>query len=472
MTKTPHNLNSEALVLGTALDNNETFNRIPHLLTEHFYSDTHAAIWAAMLSMRREGLAVTGPALEEYFSGREADAGGIDYLINLPSYAAYGFDEVMTEVRVIVDTYQRRQLIDLSERIRREALGEGEGYTYPSKVIDALDCGLDKIRSQVTGSLPEYDFNSSGLEGLSLSDTAGERLISTGFSELDRHLGGLEEGTVTTLAAATSMGKSSLAICMAINAMRNGETVGYFTLEMTRHAMALRGGSYLLHDPASRDNVTYNSVITGRADESTKTRLKRVFEDTAHNRLYLDDRGGLTTNQMSEQYRAWEAMSRRRGVSRPRLIVIDHMGNMLPNVNRRDATQNTSAVSKDVLAFAKRHKVAVLELCQVVRDVGREGRRPTLHDLRQSGEIEEDAHAVMFLYREEYYAKRDADDASSEDAYKAANKRWMDCKGKAEVIIAKNRNGPLDTVTLLCDIGSNAFHDNRSNVSPIYGRAS
>jgi len=459
-------------VLGTAMDNSETFNRIPHLLTEHFYSDTHAAIWSAMQSIRKAGMAVTGPSLEEYFSGREADAGGADYLINLPSYAAYGFDEVITQARVIVDTYQRRELMDLSDRIRRDALGGGEGYTHPSKVIETLDAGLDRIRSQVTGSLPEYDFNSSGLEALSLSESAGERLISTGFTELDRHLGGLEEGTVTTLAAATSMGKSSLAICMAVNAMQAGETVGYFTLEMTRHAMALRGGSYMLYDPSGRENVQYNSVITGRADDGAKARLKRVFEDTAHNRLFLDDRGGLTTNQMSEQYRAWEAMSRRRGVPRPRLVVIDHMGNMLPNVNRRDATQNASAVSKDVLAFAKRHKVAVLELCQVVRDVGREGRRPTLHDLRQSGEIEEDAHAVLFLYREEYYAKRDADDASSEDAFKAANKRWLDCSGKSEVIIAKNRNGPLDTVTLLCSIGSNAFHDNRGNVTPIYGRAS
>jgi len=320
----------------------------------------------------------------------------------------------------------------------------------------------------MTGDLPHHDFNSAGMESLSLQQMAAGRRVKTGFADLDERIGGLEEGTVTILAAGTSMGKSTLAICMAVNAMKAGTGVGYFTLEMSRHSMAQRGGAYLLYDNTSNSNIHYADVMNGKAKPSDITRMTRVFEEEAHNRLFLDDRGELTTALMSERLRNWEAMSRRKGLPMPKLIVIDHMGNMRPQKSRRDAFQDVSAVSKEVLAFAKRHSVAVLALNQINRNSVREERRPALHDLRQSGEIEEDAHAVLFLHRDEHYAKKEMDGAKDIDAYNKASERWMASRGHAEIIIAKNRNGPLDTVRLRCDMACNAFYDPQSNVSAIW----
>lgn len=454
------------MAIGSTIFDNRSLARLDRLTADHFYSDTHCALWTAITGIVAKGMVANEESIIGWFDGSEVP-GGIDYLTTLVDAAGYGQD-INDAGKMIIDTYHRRQMLDVAESLRAEAIGCGGGYVEPGSLLSAHDGRLDDIRKEMTGDLPHHDFNTAGIESLTIQQQAAGRRVKTGFADLDERTGGLEEGTVTILAAGTSMGKSTLAVCIGVNAMKAGHSVGYFTLEMSRHSMAQRGGAYLLHDKASNSNIHYADVMNGKASPADITRMTRVFEEEAHNRLYLDDRGELTTAHMSERLRSWEAMSRRKGLPMPKLIVIDHMGNMRPQRNRRDAFQDVSAVSKEVLAFAKRHSVAVLALNQINRNSVREERRPALHDLRQSGEIEEDAHAVLFLHREEHYAKKDMDGAKDMDAYNKASERWMASRGHAEIIIAKNRNGPLDTVRLRCDMACNAFYDPQTNVSNIW----
>jgi replicative DNA helicase len=199
-------------------------------------------------------------------------------------------------------------------------------------------------------------------------------------------------------------------------------------------------------------------------------RLRRIFEEQTYKRLYLDDRGGLKVSQLSDRYRSWAHEARKHGVERPRLIVVDNLGNLTPE-RAGDRTDETGRISKSLLAFAKRHDVALLVLHHLNRESIKDERKPKLHDLRQSGEIEQDATAVLFLYRESHFAKQAMDAAKNHDEWEKASNRWMETRNAAEIIIAKNRNGPLDTVPLACDIASNAFWTPFSNVTPIWERA-
>jgi len=138
-------------------------------------------------------------------------------------------------------------------------------------------------------------------------------------------------------------------------------------------------------------------------------------------------------------------------------VIVDHIGHVSAERPTGNPTADMGAVSKALLAFAKRHDVAVLALSQINRVSVSEARRPGLHDLRQSGEIEEDAHAVMFLHREEYYARAAVEGAKNQDEWDKAQARLDTVVGKAEIIIAKNRNGPVTTVTIGCDLPCNSF---------------
>ena len=461
----PHNLAAEAAVLGSTLFDGRISDDCVGVEPEHFYSESYAQLWAAMQEVSRRGMAVTPDSVSEAFAGAL-----VPDMIAMLDHACAGF-ELRTSVKVLQDTWHRRRMIAAADELRQAALGTGDGYVEPNDVMAIADSTLDQVRKEMTGGLVHHDLTTAGIEALENQDTKAVRRISTGYAELDERLGGLEQGTVTVLAARTSMGKSALGVCMAVNAVREGHTVGYFALEMSRESLALRGGAYLLHEAKAQHNLHYTSVANGKASQDDKNRMRRVFEETAYKRLLLDDRPNLSLEHMSERYRAWEAECRRRGMPRPTMVVIDHMGNADPGRKRRDRFEEVSVVSKAILAFAKRHDVAVLALCQLNRNSDKEERRPQIHDLRQSGEIEEDAHAVLMLWREEYYAKRAMDAASDHETYQQEANRWMNCRGRAEVIIVKNRNGPLDTVSLRCEMAANAFYDIRSNVQPIWDRA-
>ena len=466
----PYSHSAEITVIGSVLFDNACWLVCEHLEEQAFYHPLHQTVWAAVRRLARRDMAIDCGTVFEELAGDPVLADHKHTIEAMLDYEVTPF-ECRTQAKVVADTARRRHMIRLADEMRAAAIGNGSGYVEPSEVMDALDSELDALRAGMTGGTSIHDFSETGLEALDGLGKMAALRVPTGFEDIDRQLGGgLSPGQNTILAAATSVGKSALSICIALNAVRAGTTVGYFALEMPRHEIAMRGGCYLSYEKKAARNLRYNDVSSGCQDEQSSIRLRRVFEDTAHRGLFIDDRCGLKISQLSEQYRAWEAVARRRGIDRPRLIVVDNLGNLSAE-RAGDRTDETGRISKALLAFAKRHDVALLTLHHVNRDSVKDERPPKIHDLRQSGEIEQDANAVMFLHRESHFARQAMDSAQTPDDYERASERWARTKNGADVIFAKNRNGPLGKVHLACDIASNSFWTPHSNVSAIWERA-
>lgn len=466
----PYAYSSEALVIGAVLFDNTCWPLSESLQEADFHHPLHQTVWGAIRRVIGRSLVADVGSVFEELAGHPVMADQQHKIEELLDYGGTPL-EVPTHVKIIADTARRRQMIRVADEMRAAAIGTGSGYVEPSAVMEAVDSQLDGLRAGLTGTASAHDFSETGLEALSGLGKMAALRVPTGFEAIDSQLGGgLSPGQNTILAAATSVGKSALSICIALNAVRAGTTVGYFALEMPRHEIAMRGGCYLSYDRGGSRNLRYNDVSNGCQDEQSLIRLRRVFEETAFRGLFLDDRGGLKVSQLSEQYRSWEALARRRGIDRPRLIVVDNLGNLSPE-RAGDRTDETGRVSKALLAFAKRHDVALLTLHHVNRESVKDERPPKIHDLRQSGEIEQDANAVMFIHRESHFARQAMDAAQTPDEFEKASERWARTKNGADVIFAKNRNGPLGKVHLACDIASNAFWTPYSNVTPIWERA-
>jgi replicative DNA helicase len=467
---TPYSHSAEIAVIGSVLFDNACWQACEHLQERDFYHPLHQTVWAAVRRLMARNMAVDCGTVFEELAGSPVLTDHKHTIEGLLDYCLTPF-ECRTQAKVVSDTCRRRDMIRVADEMRAAALGDGEGYVEPSAVMASIDGQLDDLRSAMIGNGDAHDFSETGLEALDGLGKMAARRIRTGFDAIDSQLGGgLSPGQNTILAAATSVGKSALSICIALNAVRSGTTVGYFALEMPRHEIAMRGGCFLSYDKAASRNLRYNDVSAGCDDEQSAIRLRRVFEEETHRRLFLDDRGGLKVSQLSEQYRTWEGVCRRRGIDRPRLIIVDNLGNLTPE-HRGDRTDETGRISKALLAFAKRHDVALLTLHHVNRESVKDERPPKIHDLRQSGEIEQDANAVMFLHRESHFARQAMDAAQTPDEYEKASDRWMRTKNGADVIFAKNRNGPLGKVHLACDIACNTFWTPNSNVTPIWERA-
>lgn len=467
----PYSYGSEAAVVGSVLFDNACWPVCEHLHESDFYHPLHKTVWGAIRSVIARDMVADCDTVFEELAGSPVLIDHKDAIIGLLDFQQMPL-ECRTMAKVVADTSRRRAMILVADQMRAAAIGSGDGYVEPSAVMASIDSQLDALRAGVTGNADIHDFSETGLEALNGLGKMAALRVPTGFEAIDSQLGGgLSPGQNTILAAATSVGKSALSICIALNAVRAGVTVGYFALEMPRHEIAMRGGCYLSYDRKGSWNLRYNDVSNGCSDEQSAIRLRRVFEDATHRSLFLDDRGGLKVSQLSEQYRAWESQARRRGIDRPRLIIVDNLGNLTPE-HRGDRTDETGRISKALLAFAKRHDVALLTLHHVNRESVKDERPPKIHDLRQSGEIEQDANAVMFLHRESHFARQAMDAAQTPEEYERASDRWMNTKNGADVIFAKNRNGPLGKVHLACDIACNTFWTPNSNVTPIWERAS
>lgn len=466
----PHNLSAERTIISNVLYEPSLFDRASTLLPEQFYNPFHALVWEHILKARKDSGTCTAEYVESCLRGNELFEQHRSYFMGMSESEIYFGPEVEMNAQIVRDMATRRQIISIADQARQAAMGGGDGYLNPTELLDGLDDAVEEIRAGVHGTLTHHDFGETGVDAIENLGKVSALRIPTGFRDVDQHLGGgMSPGQTTILAAGTSVGKSALSVCIALNAVQAGITVGYFALEMPRHEISMRGGCYLAYDKERQHNLRYNDISNGVPDDANAVRLRRIFEEETYRRLYLDDRGGLKISQLTERYRAWCNEARRKGVERPRLVIVDNLGNLTPE-RAGERTDETGRLSKGLLAFAKRHNVALLVLHHLNRESIKDERAPKLHDLRQSGEIEQDANAVLFLYREAHFAKQAMDAAKNADEYEAAQERWHRTKNGADIIIAKNRNGPLGKVHLACDIASNAFWTPFDNVQAIWER--
>ena len=456
---TPHSPEAEQALIGALLYDNEIFHRVSSVVqAKHFYNPIHVRIFDSIASLIEHGKLADAIVLKNRFSQDDTlvDIGGVEYLARLLHDAPSGAT-APEYAKLIFDLAMRRELIRLGEDISSDAkdmendsdaieqIANAEGHLFSLAEVGTVQGGLESFDQSLLKSI-EMATAAFSRDG-SLSGT------STGLIDMDRQLSGLHRSDLIILAGRPSMGKSSLAMNIAFHVAKkfraekddngivktvDGGRVAFFSLEMSSEQLATR----LLAEQAG---ISSFHIRRGDISAEQFEAVRDAADEINSIPLFIDDTGGLSIGQLSARARRLKRME---GLD---LICVDYL-QLLTGGNRMKASDNrvqeVSMITQGLKALAKELDVPILALAQLSRAVEqRDDKRPQLSDLRESGSIEQDADVVMFVYREEYYKARMEPTEGTEEHLK-----WQEemdqLHGKAEVIVGKQRHGPIGTVKL------------------------
>jgi len=419
----PHNIDAEKSVLGSILVNNENYYRVIETLRpEDFYLDAHRVIYRKMVQLIERSKAIDLITIQEELvrASQLESAGGITYLAGLLDGIPH-LANIDHYIEIISEKALMRQLINSANKIMAECFDQAEPA---EEILDRAEqalFGLSEKRLR-TGFISVKDMELSATKLLEKLYTEREMItgVATGFRDLDRMTSGLQSSDLIILAARPSMGKTALCLNIAQQvALEKNLPVGMFSLEMSKEQLLLR----ML---CSEARVDSHKVRTGYLSKDDFRKLIDSLGRTTQAPMFIDDSSTLTVMEMRAKCRRLKA---EHGLS---MIIVDYLQLMSGYGRVENRTQEISGISRGLKALAKELSVPVLALSQLSRaPEQRQGdHKPQLSDLRESGSIEQDADVVMFIYREEVYKP------SEENA------------GLAELIIAKQRNGPTGVVRL------------------------
>jgi len=460
----PQNLEAEQALLGAILTNNRAHERVAeYLAPEHFADPVHGRIFEAAARRIGKGQIADAVTLKGDLANDALleEVGGAGYLGQLVA-ASVTIVNAGDYGRAIFDSYLRRQLIDLGEEVVNEAF-EHDLEKDALAQIEATEQRLFALAETGQTGRDFRPFKDTLAEAIAMTEAAHKRDsgvagVATGFHNLDRLLGGLQNSDLVILAGRPAMGKSSLATNIAYNVcstkrwqraadgsdMSEDQVVAFFSLEMSAEQLATRILSEQAHVSSSRM----------RRGEINEGEFERVFEASkklATYPLFIDDTPALTVSALRTRARR---LKRKHGLA---LIVIDYLQLMQASSTRADnRVQEVSEITRGLKAVAKELNVPVIALSQLSRATEqRDDKRPQLSDLRESGSIEQDADVVMFLFREEYYLAREKPVQHANEKDDTFNSRVAKhevrvraAENLAEVIVAKQRHGPIGTVQL------------------------
>jgi replicative DNA helicase len=432
----PASVEAERSILGAILLDNHAFNEAAEKLRgEDFSLDSHRRIYSRMGELIDAHRAVDIVTLaEELGRHKEVEAvGGVAYLASLteglprrPSIEEY--------VRIVKDKSLARQLINICGTAITRAADQSEEALA---VLDAAESGLLEVSERgITrgfAGIPEIVRDSFGTIDNLYAQQKEVTGLATHYNQFDKMTSGLQASDLIIIAARPSMGKTAWAINIAENAaVRDGKVVAIFSLEMSKESLLRR----ML---ASQALVSMQKIQTGFIPKADRNKLMEALERLAESKIFIDDTPAIALSEMRAKARRLQRQQD--GLD---LIVIDYLQLMsassLGAGARRyeNRTQEVSAISRGLKALAKELRVPVVALSQLSRASEQRGgdKKPMLSDLRESGSIEQDADVVAFIHRDSYY-NRDADGEEDPEA-----------KNKAEIIIAKQRNGPTGSVQL------------------------
>ena len=433
-TGLPANVDAEKTILGAILlENHALAEAEEKLVAEDFSLDSHRRIYQRMTELGGSGHAVDLVTLaNELAKYKEIESvGGVAYLASLTEGLPRRpiIDEY---IRIVKDKSLLRQLMLICSAAIARAADQGETAL---DVLNAAEQQLlevgDKGINKGLASLEEIVAGSFGSIDNLYSQAREVTGLETHYTEFDKMTSGLQKGELIIIAARPSMGKTACAINIAQNAaIKNGSVVAIFSLEMSKEALLRR----MLASQAWVDQRKLQTGFLGRDDQD---KLRRALEELVESRVFIDDTPGISLAEMRAKARRLKQAN-----GAIDLIVVDYLQLMsasLPSQGGKrfeNRTQEVSAISRGLKALAKEMEVPVIALSQLSRASERRGddKKPLLSDLRESGSIEQDADVVAFIHRESYY-NRDKEE-NPED------------KNKAEIIIAKQRNGPTGTVEL------------------------
>jgi replicative DNA helicase len=453
----PHNIEAEQQLLGAILTNNEIYDRIANLVKpEHFFEPVHQRIYEiATARIQRNALAspVTLKAFMEDDAGLK-DLGGPAYLVRLAGSAISAF-AARDYAQMIYDLAVRRELMrlgrDITDRARTVEIDSD-----PRDQITEAEQRLYVLAEQGSGERGFVSFLKATTDAVATAHAAYQRDgalsgIATGLVDLDKKLGGLHPSDLLIIAGRPSMGKTSLATNIAFNIAKahrrglrpdgsegtvNGGVVGFFSLEMSAEQLAAR----ILSEASE---VPSEQIRRGDMTEAEFRRFVEAAKALESCPLYIDDTPALPISQVAARCRR---LKRTRGLD---VVFVDYLQLLRGTGKGDNRVQEIAESSMGLKALAKDLSVPVVALSQLSRQVeSRDDKRPQLSDLRESGSIEQDADVVMFVFREEYYREREKPGDHDLEGMAKWQQVMEQVHGKAEVIIGKQRHGPIGTVEL------------------------
>lgn len=416
----PHNLEAERSILGAILLDNHALNAaVERLRSDDFFLDQHRRIYERMIGLGEKQQAIDLVTLTEdlHRRGELEAAGGAPYISQL----ADGMPRVTNVehyARIVKEKAVLRNLIHSTSAIQEQALQAGDDADV---ILDRAESAIfqiaeDRVRAGLVGV---KDLVRENFERLERIFSEGRRItgLATGYHGLDNETAGLQPSELIILASRPSMGKTALALNVAENvALAQNEPVAIFSLEMSKESLLLR----LL---ASEARVDAHKFRTGHMGKDDWGKITGSLTRLAEAPLWIDDSASSTVLEMGAKARR---LKRDRGLS---LMIVDYLQLVVPTNSGRGTNrqEEVSSISRALKGLAKELKVPVMVLSQLTRAPEREERKPQLADLRESGAIEQDADVVLFINRPNFYKA----DMPEED------------RNKAELIIAKQRNGPV-----------------------------
>jgi replicative DNA helicase len=463
----PHNFEAEVQLLGAILANNRAYEKVSDFLRpEHFMDPRHARIFDASGKLINRGQVASAVTLKNFFEQDStlAEIGGVAYLGKLAA-SAVTIINAAEHGKLVHDLYLRRQLIGLGEDVVNRAYAH-DLETGAKEQIETAEQALFNLATtgDQEGQLKPLRLainNAIDMAEVAFKRESSITGVTTGLEAMDRKLGGLHKSDLVILAGRPSMGKTALATKIAFNAARayreqvledgttevvEGAKVAFFSLEMSAEQLATR----LL---AEMTEVPSDKIRRGEVRGDDFPRFVQASQELAAMPMFIDDTPALSISALRTRARR---LQRTQGLG---MIVIDYLQLLAPPPGMRpeNRVQEISAITRGLKALAKELNVPILALSQLSRQVEqREDKRPQLADLRESGTIEQDADVVMFVYREAYYLEREQPAQRPEESDEKFHDRldkWQDRATKmhniAEVIIGKQRHGPIGTVPLL-----------------------
>ncbi|WP_457645489.1 replicative DNA helicase [Profundibacter sp.] len=453
----PHNIEAEQQLLGAILTNNDIYDRVAAIIgPQHFFEPTHARIFEVAASRIAKNNLASPVTLKAFLEDDEGlkELGGAAYLVRLAGAAISGF-AARDYAQMIYDLAIRRELIGLGREISDKA-AKVDIASEPKEQIVEAEQALYALGEQGQTDSGFQSFLKAVTDAVNVANAAYQRDgglagISTGLIDMDKKLGGLHRSDLLILAGRPSMGKTSLATNIAYNIAKayqkgtlhdgtegavNGGVVGFYSLEMSAEQLAAR----ILSEASE---VPSEQIRRGDMTEEEFRRFVEAAKQLESCPLYIDDTPALPISQLAARARR---LKRTHGLD---VLFIDYLQLVRPATAKDSRVNEVSEITQGLKAIAKELDIPVVALSQLSRQVeSRDDKRPQLSDLRESGSIEQDADVVMFVYREEYYKEREKPGDHELDKMQV----WMDemeaLRGKAEVIIGKQRHGPIGHIEL------------------------
>ncbi len=442
----PNNIEAEQAVIGSILVSNDIFDEINTIISNiNFYDPMHQKIFEAVENLIYKGMLANPITLKNYFEDEKDDLNVPEYLVKITKFST-SVRQAIEYSKIIYDMFVRRELIKISEQtIDSAKLNDLD--SNGQSIIESSERLLFDLAEKGSFNSSLVKFDEAMKQTIEMASAAykneeGIVGVPTGLRDLDDKLGGLHQSDLIIIAGRPSMGKTSLATNIAFNAAQKLQesgkksSIAFFSLEMSSEQLSTR----IISEQA---RISSNDIRRGRISDDQFDKFLETSKNISELPLYIDETPAISIAALSNRARR---IKRLFGLD---MIVVDYIQLMRGTTFNKDGrVQEISQITQGLKAIAKELSVPVVALSQLSRQVEqRDDHKPQLADLRESGSIEQDADVVMFVYREGYYLQRkEPREATVEHAEWQA--KMNEVAHLAQIIIGKQRHGPIGNVTL------------------------